>query len=301
MTDFRPAAEDEPPNPIDEAIVFLPATSAETLRLDERHLVVFRDCYPKPQALLSGDQAEGKNPREWYAGGPAEKPIADLERFGDGLNRFGLISLHADRTIPTLDLCIAILAWGGMHGSNRNHLFKRAITPWLDIAKCIRAGQLTRQKAFDAFAKLNHDRSLVGMGPAYYTKLIYFLMPREGAGPIGYIMDQWLGCSVNLIYQQEVVWMDNRLIWAHEGRGRARRIVRKAGSSVSHLNTGEHYERFCCAVEMLAARMGPGWTPDAAELSLMSSGGHQPEPWRAHVVRHRLLGLDTKTSVSAAA
>lgn len=300
MTDFRFSAEDEPPNSMDEAIVILPATSAETLRLDEKHVVFFRDCYPKPRALLLSDRVEGKNPRIWYAGGPSEKPTADLERFGDGLNRLRLIALQADWTIPTLDLCIAILAWGGMHGSNRNHLFKRVITPWLDVAKCIRAGQLTRQRAFDAFAKLNHDGSLVGMGPAYYTKLIYFLMPREGAGSVGYIMDQWLGCSVNLIYKQEVVWMDNRLIWAHEGRGRARRVVRKASSSVSPLNTGKHYERFCCAVELLAARMGPGWTPDVAELSLMSRGHHQPEPWRAHVVRHLLLSLGAETSVNAA-
>lgn len=299
MTVFRLAPEDEPTNPVDEAIVCLPATSAKTLRLDKNQLAFFSSCYPEPRALLSGNQAEGKNLREWYARGPTEKPDVDLERFGNGLNRLGLIALQADRTIPTLDLCIAILAWGGMHGSNRNHLFKREIGRWLGVANCIRAGQLTRQRAFDAFAELNHNHSLVGMGPAYYTKLIYFLMPREGVGPVGYIMDQWLGCSVNLLYQQEVVWMDKRLIWAHEGRGRARRIVRKAGSSVSPLNTGEHYERFCCAVELLAARMGPGWTPDAAELSLMSSGGHQPEPWRKHVVRHLLLGLGAETSVNA--
>ena len=276
---------------MDEAVFFLPATSTATLQLDVSHVDFFRSCYPTPQALTSGDLLEGKSPREWYAGGPAEKPVADLECFGDGLNRSGLIDLRGDRTIPTLNFCIAILAWGGMHGSNRTHLFKRAIEPWLDVAQRIRDGRLTRQVAFDAFAALNHNGSLVGMGPAYYTKLIYFLMPREGTGPVGYIMDQWLGCSVNLIYGQEVVRMDNSVIWAHHGHGLARRAVRKAGSRVSPMNTGEHYERFCYAIELLAAHMGLGWTPDTAELSLMSKGGHHPAPWRAYVVRHRLLGL----------
>ncbi len=85
--------------------------------------------------------------------------------------------------------------------------------------------------------------------------------------------------------------MDNTVMWTHQGRGRARPTLRKASSRVSPLNTGEQYERFCHTVELVAACMGAGWTPDAAELALMSSGGRQPARWRAHVVRHRLLSL----------
>ena len=295
MSDFRVSLEDEAPDLADEAIVFLPATSDADLELDESHLNFFKNCYREPLALPSGKKVEGKSPKEWYGGGPEKKPSVDLECFGDGLNRSRLISLQPDLTIPTLTLCIAILAWGGMHGSNRNHLFKREIKPWLDVAKRIRAGKLTRQQAFDAFAALNHDGSLVGMGPAYYTKLIYFLMPRQDAAPIGFIMDQWLGCSVNLIYKQEVVWMDNKLFWARERRGQSPCVGRKAGSRVSPLNTGERYERFCSAIELLAEGLGLGWTPEVAELALMSRGGHQPEQWRKYVVRHRLLGLGAET------
>jgi hypothetical protein len=129
------------------------------------------------------------------------------------------------------------------------------------------------------------------MGPAYYTKLIYFLMPRDSACPVGYIMDQWLGCSVNLLCHQEVVRMDTMVIWTAQKRGTARSSVRRATSRVSPLHTSEHYERFCQAVELLAERMGVGWTPDAAELALMSSGGHSPAPWRSYVVQRRLLSL----------
>lgn len=291
MTKFRPPSEDELLNSEDEAIVFLPTTSPDILELDDNRLDFFRGCYPQPRALPPGDQVEGKSPRKWYAGAPVEKPVADLERFGNGVDRSRLLALCSDPTIPTLDLCIAIFAWGGMRDSNRDHLFKRAVAPWLNVAKQIRDGQLTRQDAFDAFALLNHKRFLVGVKPAYYTKLIYFLMPREGAGPIGYIMDQWLGCSINLICKQEVVRLDSGVYWANEGRGRARQVVQKAVAQVSPLNTGKHYERFCRAVEMVAARMGSGWTPEAAELALMSRGGVPPAPWREYVIKNRLFGL----------
>ena len=82
-------------------------------------------------------------------------------------------------------------------------------------------------------------------------------------------------------------------------RDAVRRCVgRKAGSRVSPFNTGERYERSCNAVELLAEGLGLGWTPEIAELALMSSGRHQPAQWRKYVVRHRLLGLGAETSVN---
>ncbi len=283
--------ENEPQQNGDEASANLPVTPDKVLSLDENHLAVFRKCYPKPPLIPSGNDREGKSPREWYSGGPIAKPAVDLDRFGECLNRSRLFDLQADRTTSTLELCISILAWGGMHGSNRNHLFNRSTEPWLEVAEAVRNGRLARQDAFAAFAKLNRKGKLVGMGPAYYTKLIYFLMPRDGACPVGYIMDQWLGCSVNLICQQEVVRMDTMVIWTAQKRGAARSGFRRATSRVSPLNTSEHYERFCQAVELLAERMGAGWTPDATELALMSSGGYSPAPWRSYVIQRRLLSL----------
>ena len=100
-------SEDEPHNDGDEASALLPGMSAATLWLDKRHFGYLHNCHPEPRDLPSGDHVEGKSPREWYAGGPPGKPTADLERFGNGLNRLALIALQADRTIPTLDVCIA--------------------------------------------------------------------------------------------------------------------------------------------------------------------------------------------------
>ena len=291
MTQFDPGTENEPQQNGDEASADLPITPEKVLSLDENHLAFFRNCYSKPPLIPSGNDREGKNPRQWYSGGPISKPAMDLDRFDEWLNRSRLIDLQADRTVSTLELCIFILAWGGMHGSNRNHLFNHSTEPWLRVAEAVRDGRLARQDAFAAFAKLNQKGKLVGMGPAYYTKLIYFLMPRDTAWPVGYIMDQWLGCSVNLIYQQEVVRMDTMVTWTARKRGTAQSCVQKVISRVSPLNTGEQYERFCQAVELLADRMGAGWRPDETELALMSSGGRNPAPWRSYVIQGRLLSL----------
>ena len=271
----------------DEATAVFPNTPAKNLSFDEKHLAMFRHCYSEPPRLPSGKDEEGKSPRRWYVGGPTDTPAVDLSRFGERVNRSRLIDLQADPTLSTLELCICILAWGGMHGSNRNHLFKKDPTPWLRISEEVRKGRLGREEAFASFAELSQQGNLVGMGPAYYTKLIYFLMPRVGSHPVGYIMDQWLGCSVNLICQQEVVRMDTMTMWISHKRG----DVRKATSRVSPLNTSEHYGRFCEAVEMLAETMGEGWSPDATELALMSSGGRSPALWRSYVIEHRLLGI----------
>lgn len=287
MNDFPGNTLNEPQHDAGEAVVDLPNPAVETLSLDETHLAFFRDCYPTPRLLPSGNDEEGKAVKKWYDGGPAEKPAVNLDRYDRRLNRSSLIALQADGSVSTLELCIAILAWGGMRGSNRNHLFKRPTEPWLDVSQAIRDGKMSRQAAFDAYAELSRDGKLVGMGPAYYTKLIYFLMPRESAHPVGYIMDQWLGCSINLISAQDVVRMDAALHWVEQEDG----AVQSPTFSVSPLNTGEQYERFCQVVELVASNMGANWSPDAAELAMMSSGGHSSAPWRAHVVEHRRLSL----------
>lgn len=280
----------------DEGAILMPGEANKPLRLDPTHFAFLSKCYPLPLKMASGEKNEAKNPHLWYAGGPAEKPSADLRIFDRGCNRSNLIAMRDDHGINTLDLCIAILAWGGMHGSNRDHLFKRDVSRWLAIADNIRSGALTRQQAFEAFAGLSGEDKLVGMGPAYYTKLIYFLMPRSADKPVGYIMDQWLGCSVNLICAQEVVLMDSSISWV-SNRGR---IVQQAHSRVSPLNTGSHYERFCRAVEMVADQLAEGWTADTAELALMSKGGKKPDKWRAHVVRHRLLNMAPSSKAAIA-
>ena len=94
------------------------------------------------------------------------------------------------------------MAWGGMkydHGLAAWACRDR----WLGIVKDLRAGTLSRQEAYARFRQFRAGNSGSGMGPAYYTKLIFFARPRadnDSCGTVGYIMDQWTSLSINLLF-----------------------------------------------------------------------------------------------------
>jgi hypothetical protein len=71
---------------------------------------------------------------------------------------------------------------------------------------------------------------------------------RASSRPKGYIMDQWLGCSVNLLTGRQIVKLDQHLTWQLK-QGRPEQRV---DSYVSDLNTGQDYEAFCRSVESLS-------------------------------------------------
>jgi len=103
------------------------------------------------------------------------------------------------------------------------------------------------------------------MGPAYFTKLLYFLASGTHGVAKGYIMDQWLGCSVNLLTGRLIVKLDQHLTWQLQN-GRA---VPRIDSVVSDANSGRDYE-------------------SSSKQSRRLDGGRLPHPWRAHVVNQRL-------------
>ncbi len=218
---------------------------------------------------------------------PLGSKVGTLPR---AVNRTSLLAMAADSGARTVELCISILAWGGMRGNHRDLLFARPLAPWIAIADQVRCNQLHRSKAYDSFAKLkaNGDSDpIAGMGPAYFTKLLYFLAPGTAESPKGYIMDQWLGCSINLLTGKNVVKLDQQLKWQMHG-DRARQVV---DAIVSNVNSGADYEEFCQTVEALSARMGPPWTPELTERALISDGGRSAHPWRTYVKDQRLKQL----------
>jgi len=177
-------------------------------------------------------------------------------------------------------VCWSILAWGNMHGRHRDDLIKQKDRGWLELASAVRSGKHTRQSAYDAFSRLRREKKLSGVGPAYFTKLIYFLMPRHTNNPVGYIMDQWVACSINLIAEHQIVLMDANYRW----RRVLKKLALKAENIVSDLNDGAVYEQYCQKIETLAARIGK--EPDEAELLLMSEG-RGDGAWRTYVVNNR--------------
>jgi hypothetical protein len=105
--------------------------------------------------------------------------------------------------------------------------------------------------------KSKGNNRLPGLGPAFSTKLIFFMRAIED----GYVMDQWLAKSVNLLVGEKVVEM--------------------AGEAVSPKNTPENYENFCLAIDCLSETLGI--SPDATEQALFSIGGKKPGKWREYV------------------
>jgi len=77
-----------------------------------------------------------------------------------------------------------------------------------DICKDLLNGQTTNISAYKCFFDLhnhkNKDLKMKGVGPAFYTKLIYFLGDHEGL-----IMDQWTAKSVNMLCNDKIVKLDS--------------------------------------------------------------------------------------------
>lgn len=94
-----------------------------------------------------------------------------------------------------------ILAWGGQQ---INHGRKSLSKEHWDVWKkpCF---ELIRKNedpidSYEKFFELDQKGLLKGIGPAFYTKLIFFL----GEGD-GLIMDQWTSRSINLLFNDEII------------------------------------------------------------------------------------------------
>lgn len=223
------------------------------------------------------DEVAGDPPARWFSHvrpGNHELPEKPCKR----ADLFEFIS-----TEPSIELvAAAIFAWGGMQRHHARRLFEKHA--WLGAAKAVREGRYSRAEAYEMFANLRRQNELPGMGPAYFTKLIFFLMPRSNAAPVGYIMDQWTACSINVLLDQpDAVLTDATYTWAGPGKLASQFVV-------SDLNSGVHYEAFCQAVEAIAVALD--LAPDATELLLLSEGGRNPYPWREYVKQHRRPALN---------
>ena len=123
--------------------------------------------------------------------------------------------LLANDSTSAVTACAAIMAWGSIHKGNRRALFVDGSQEWRRLAKEIRLGRWNRKDAYEQFSSLRRDKALrpKGVGPAFFTKLIHFLMPANGQFRPGWIMDQWAGCSINLLLGDELVVMDLARTW----------------------------------------------------------------------------------------
>jgi hypothetical protein len=185
-----------------------------------------------------------------------------------------------------------------MQGNHRDVLNGQKSLEWLNVAEKTRAGDHSRKEAYQAFAKLRTTGLLAGMGPAFFTKLIFFLMPRRPNDPSpGYIMDQWVGCAVNVLAGRQVVLMNCTQSWTIAKRGQFQgQPSLSADYTVSDANDERCYEDFCCYIEKTDALLSqsglsrkdyPCWKdPSWTELQLLSEG-RDAHSWRRYIIEQR--------------
>lgn len=159
------------------------------------------------------------------------------------------------------DKCIAILGWGKMKAYHGYILFKKWEV-WHDVVnKILNEPNLERGEAYKLFKQQKADNNLPGMGPAYFTKLISFLNP--DAKSRGYIMDQYLAKSIQILFPDFEIQFDND------------------GKTVSNSNTVKTYEDFCQKVEQVADQINLDYLD--TELLLFGRIGGKKGSWRKYV------------------
>jgi hypothetical protein len=140
----------------------------------------------------------------------------------------------------------------------------------------LRSEKLTYLGAYDRFLAQSLQGNMPGCGPAYYTKLIFFLT--KHLDQRGFIMDQWLGRSINLLADREVVRFY-----------RPRRKAPLKQRYVHKKNSCSAYEEFCAAVRNLTLVSGET-DPDVrvreenVEMRLFSDGRGKGD-WREYVIK----------------
>lgn len=155
---------------------------------------------------------------------------------------------------------LCAMAWGGQGaGVSVNSVTfvwdnRRLLSEHLEK---LRNGGLSRSQAYSLFLG---EGSIPYLGPAYWTKLLYFFSPESDF----YIMDQWTGKSINLLT--------------------GFKLVHLAGNAIRSDSKFGNYQAYCEEVDAMAAILNV----EGADLEemLMSKGGRNPWPWRAHLKHH---------------
>ena len=220
----------------------------------EEHFQYFKECPFEKQGVL------GLPPNRW-----AEKiglkgvPLVG-QLPGNSLDRSAVREICSDWTKPVLFGYVCAMCWGVQERGPRGN---RGVTEaWegretiKEHLEKIREGSLSRSEAYNLFKE---EKNVKGLGPSYFTKLLFFFSPVEDF----WIMDQWTAKSVNLLAGE--------------------RIVRLSGGAPSSKNRGGNYQAFCEEIDNLASQMN--CSGNQIEQRLMSRG-KPPGKWRQYVVKH---------------
>jgi hypothetical protein len=151
------------------------------------------------------------------------------------------------------------MAWGGQNREHGVTLFNRfdEIQP---IIHDMRAGSISYLQAYECFHKIWAGPDKLGMGAAYFTKLIFFCDPNHN----GYIMDQWTSKSINMLMNDSIVHLTS--------------------GHVNKKNTAQNYRLFCDLTNEIAKKLGRNG--EEIEIGMFSKGGRKKWAWRRYVWEH---------------
>ena len=158
---------------------------------------------------------------------------------------------------------VFVLGWGGMNPSHIKKVFCSYKNHWGEIVDAMLGNEICRFRAYEWFRCLKKNNKISHIGPAYFTKLIYFLEPSHR----GYIMDQWTARSMNLLRnnpESEIflnrdysksyeIYADWKNYWVDSDR-----------------NDRCIYQTFCEDLELLARRLE--LSPEHTEMLMFSEG-----------------------------
>ncbi len=152
----------------------------------------------------------GSSPFQWFSKFNTGWEISDLSK--TPLNRLELLELiklsrNKNKLDPSIlrKLIVSVFAWGGMGYSGKSG--KRAIDTigaYEEVCSKLLNG-MPPVNAYAEFYKLKKSKKMQGVGPAYYTKLIFFFGDQTGL-----IMDQWTARSTNLLLGKKIIKMQSR-------------------------------------------------------------------------------------------
>lgn len=205
----------------------------------------------------------GRAPARWFQSVGYVQTTLQRYALDRPLVRQELFQLAADPNVDTLDLCMTIFAWGGMTVRNGKAVVQ--MHDWVDTAHALRTGEIDHFAAYQQFFELIAADRMTNCGPAYFTKLLFFLPPADHAR--GIIMDQWTARSVNLLTGKTVVVL-------------VKTSAKPTGYRVSAANGTKVYREFCEVVAALSSRMNISIAE--TEMRLFSEGRGKGS-WRTYV------------------
>ncbi|MFV3291579.1 hypothetical protein ACNFBR_22935 [Pseudomonas sp. NY11955] len=192
------------------------------------------------------------------------------------MSRSALRALWADPSVSVESCFLSTMAWGGMQRGNGRRIWA-ARANCLAVCADVRAGKHTPASGFQAFSTLRDTKSLPGMGPAYFTKILFFAAPSQNA----YILDQWTARSMHLLSGQGA-YPAVRKDYTSAAKAQKLKAPQALRVIVDDKVTAVDYVDYCNNVNGLAATLG--WPAHQVEERLFSSGGRAPHPWRNEVM-----------------